>query len=68
MNDPKIQGQIRLTEPPSVHPGTGKGKPGPAEQTRDDEAHDVEKMPTIGSPDHASDPIQAPSPVTPRRK
>ncbi len=68
MNDPKIQGQTRPTEPPSVHPGTGKGKPGPAEQTRDDEAHDVEKMPSIGSPDHASDPIQAPSPVTPRRK
>lgn len=68
MNDPKIQGQTRPTEPPPALPGTGKAKPGPAEQTRDDEAHDVEKMPTIGSPDHASDPIHAPSPVPPRRK
>ncbi len=59
MNDPKIQGQTRPTETPSARPS--KGKPGPAEQTREDEANDVEKMPTIGSPDHASKPIRAPS-------
>ena len=29
--------------------------------TREEEANEVEKMPTIGSPDHASDPIRAPS-------
>ena len=62
MTDPNIPGQTRPPEPPSANPG--KGKPGPAEQTREDEAGDVEKMPTIGSPDHASEPIRAPSPGT----
>lgn len=66
MNDPKTEGQTRPTQPPSVR--SSKGKPMPAEQTREDEAHDVEKMPTIGSPNHASEPIRAPSAVTPKVK